>query len=376
MYDQERLKMSPKITQKILEADCNTRNCDKACIINEALDDYYAPGAFSYPVECMYLDGASLGRFLMMVWMEAGSKDHGDMLPVVRFAARHASQTDGTISDSEGFIHQEFINFTYNVESVLDILVARQGEAPTDSREAGIETLEDILIRAESAGEQFKLIDIYKVITACWEDLGRHHRTFSLLQAIAGLQPKWIESDKERIEVIKLLKQIEEKNSRVSKKAESKPGSSNAEAIANGIASLKKDIEGIKKEDAQETELYNKMYDDLRKYKDNSFQDLMRPILQDIIQAYEYGEKDVEKSAASERILSDLSDILTAYDVEPFISEDNTIDPKKHKIINTVPTDDESLNKKIAEHISPGYMYGSKILKTEKVTVYKYISSN
>ncbi len=157
------------------------------------------------------------------------------------------------------------------------------------------------------------------------------------------------------------------------------PGDDNIASFIEGVREAAEGMDEklsiILEKDARESGLYLKMYEDLRSYRDDLLQDLIKPVMADILQAYEYGMAEVRKQGgneAAERILDDLRDILNANDVEKFVTDGEYPDPKRHKIVKTVATGDKSIDRKICEKLSPGYVMGNKVIKAERISVYKY----
>ena len=58
-------------------------------------------------------------------------------------------------------------------------------------------------------------------------------------------------------------------------------------------------------------------------------------------------------------------------DVSKYETDDTVLDAKRQKIIKTVLTDDTAKNNTIESKLSDGYIFKNKIIKYEKVSVYK-----
>lgn len=69
----------------------------------------------------------------------------------------------------------------------------------------------------------------------------------------------------------------------------------------------------------------------------------------------------------------DLENMLTDAGVKigPYGKEGDRVDTVHQRIADTVPTDDPSLNGKVAKRLSEGYEYSGRAIVKEKVTVYK-----
>lgn len=136
---------------------------------------------------------------------------------------------------------------------------------------------------------------------------------------------------------------------------------------------------------AHEEKIVDQMHRELQKYKEDLYAQLLRPILLDIVEvrdsilriaatylARPEGEQSIPNKTFSDYSY-DLQDILEKNNVEIYHSAGgDTFTPIRQRVIKKVPTADESLHGKVAESLSSGYSYGSKILSPEKISVYIY----
>lgn len=124
------------------------------------------------------------------------------------------------------------------------------------------------------------------------------------------------------------------------------------------------------------------MYKELNEYKAGIVEKALKNVLYDIIDIREMmlsqirflREKKGQDTISLEEFESyanDIGDILEKHDVTIYkgkTGEENIA--VKQKIVRKVETEDDALVKKIAESLSYGYEYGSKILYPEKISVY------
>lgn len=124
------------------------------------------------------------------------------------------------------------------------------------------------------------------------------------------------------------------------------------------------------------------MYKELNEYKAGIIERALKSVLYDIVDIREvmlsqikHLKKEKGQDSISlddfETYASDLADILEKYDVKIYKAnsgEENIA--VRQKIIRKVETEDDSLVKKIAESLSFGYEYNSKILYPEKISIY------
>lgn len=124
------------------------------------------------------------------------------------------------------------------------------------------------------------------------------------------------------------------------------------------------------------------MYKELNEYKAGIVEKALKNVLYDIIDIREMmlsqirflREKKGQDTISLEEFESyanDIGDILEKHDVTIYkgkTGEENIA--VKQKIVRKVETEDDALVKKVAESLSYGYEYGSKILYPEKISVY------
>ena len=138
-----------------------------------------------------------------------------------------------------------------------------------------------------------------------------------------------------------------------------------------------------------EGKIIDQMHKELQDYKSNLYFNLIKPILQDIIEVRDSirrmsdnyaskpeGERNIPLKTFSDYTY-DLQDILEKNEVSIYDSkEGDECIPVKHKVIRKVSTPVEELNGKIAESLSSGYEYSGKTISPEKVVVYIYQKTN
>ena len=127
------------------------------------------------------------------------------------------------------------------------------------------------------------------------------------------------------------------------------------------------------------------MHNQLRKYQDDVLEAIREPIiteLLDLLDGLKKYEKHMPEEATQENlekmkkrfsdVREDLEDILENMDVCKYETDPQQPEPKRQKIIKTVQTELPEQNNQIAEKLSDGYLYQNRILKYEKVAIYKY----
>ena len=126
------------------------------------------------------------------------------------------------------------------------------------------------------------------------------------------------------------------------------------------------------------------MHKKLAKYQDDALKAVIEPFISELIILLEnvrQYERFTPEEATPENyaklrkrladVRGDIEDILEEMDVSKYETDDQVPDTKRQKIIKTVRTEDASKNNTIESKLSDGYIYGNKIIKYEKVAVYK-----
>lgn len=135
---------------------------------------------------------------------------------------------------------------------------------------------------------------------------------------------------------------------------------------------------------AQEEKIINRMHEELQKYKQDMYTQLVRPVLLDIIEVRDSilhigeiyrmkpeGEQDIPNKMFSDYAYHDLQQILGKNNVEIYRSETgDKFVPLKQRIVKKVPASDQTLHGRIAESMSCGYDYNGRTISAEKVSVY------
>ncbi len=142
-------------------------------------------------------------------------------------------------------------------------------------------------------------------------------------------------------------------------------------------------------EDEYKNGLFDKMHKELTDCRNEVYEKTANMMALDIIQLVDSIKRNAnifkEKEASPENygklvrtisgIYEDLEDILYRQNIEPYSVAGDEVDPKKQKIIQTISTDDKSLHNKIAQRTACGYEKPNKILRQERIKIYRYEKS-
>ena len=161
----------------------------------------------------------------------------------------------------------------------------------------------------------------------------------------------------------------------------------NSETLLEQVSALNKKFDQKIKTDMHKAEMFDNMHKELTQYKNGLITQIINNILIDIIQIIDINDKNIslfENQDYSEEnyekiikilkgISEDLTDVLYRQSVEPYTLDE--IDVKRQKILQVIPTNDISLDRTIAKKIVPGYEKDGKIIRPERISIYKYKES-
>ncbi|MDE5877249.1 MAG: nucleotide exchange factor GrpE [Muribaculaceae bacterium] len=154
------------------------------------------------------------------------------------------------------------------------------------------------------------------------------------------------------------------------------------DSLAAAVETLSSGLEENFKYATQKEELFDKMYSEMAKYKDDLYAKLLKPFVLETISILDDYRRTLERidkltpeqlHKALRNIPADLENLLENNGVDVLISEEENpvFDRKLHQVIRTVETDNPKLDGKVAKKIRPGYAWNGTILRQEKVELYK-----
>lgn len=162
----------------------------------------------------------------------------------------------------------------------------------------------------------------------------------------------------------------------------------NSFTVIDLLKDLDKKFETKIKVDEHKANLFDNLHKELMDYKNGLVTQIVNNILLDIIQLIDSNNKTInnfkQKEFSEENynkliniikgISEDLTDILYRQSVEPFsITED--VNVRKQKIIKIIPTNDKALDNKIESSLALGYEKEGKVIRPERISIYKYKES-
>lgn len=161
------------------------------------------------------------------------------------------------------------------------------------------------------------------------------------------------------------------------------------EAIQKAIAGLQQTFDDKIAEDAHKNGLFDNMHRELTRYQNGAMDKIVDTMALDIIQlvdttkghirVYEKKEPTEDNYKRLLRIVKgiaeDLQDILYRQNIESYRVDGHEVDVRRQKIIQTVPTDDQSKDNLVAVRVADGYEKAGKVLRPERIKIFKYSST-
>lgn len=161
------------------------------------------------------------------------------------------------------------------------------------------------------------------------------------------------------------------------------------DSVQQAIATLQQTFDDKIAEDTHKNGLFDNMHRELVRYQNGALDKIVDVIALDVIQLIDATKSDVrvyEKKDPTEEnykkllrvvkgIAKDLEDILYRQNIEPYRVPGHEVDVRRQKIIQTVPTDEKSKNNLVAIRIADGYERGDKVLRPERIKIFKYETS-
>ena len=162
------------------------------------------------------------------------------------------------------------------------------------------------------------------------------------------------------------------------------------DAVQQALATLQQSFDDKIAEDTHKNGLFDNMHRELVRYQNGALDKIVDTIALDIIQlvdttkghvrVYEKKEPTEENYKKLIRIVKgiaeDLEDILYRQNIESYRVPGHEVDTRRQKIIQTMPTDDKSKDNLVAVRAADGYEKGDKVLRPERIKIFKYEASS
>lgn len=158
------------------------------------------------------------------------------------------------------------------------------------------------------------------------------------------------------------------------------------DAVQQELADLQKKFDDKIAEDTHKNGLFDNMHRELVRYQNGVLDKIVDTMALDIIQLVDstksharvYSKKEPTEENYKKLlkivkgIAEDLGDILYRQNIESYRVTGHEVDARRQKIIQTVPTDDKSKNNLVAVRVADGYEKGDKVLRPERIKIFKY----
>lgn len=158
------------------------------------------------------------------------------------------------------------------------------------------------------------------------------------------------------------------------------------DAVQQALATLQQTFDDKIAEDTHKNGLFDNMHRELVRYQNGALDKIVDMIALDIIQLVDttkghvrvYNKKEPTEENYKKLlrivkgIAEDLEDILYRQNIESYRVPGHEVDTRRQKIIQTVPTDDKSKDNLIAVRAADGYEKGDKVLRPERIKIFKY----
>ena len=152
--------------------------------------------------------------------------------------------------------------------------------------------------------------------------------------------------------------------------------------LAAGIQELRQQFAEKLSEDRVREKAFDKLYDELRQYKDDFLFQAEKPLLLDLLLFFDslnWFQESLIKQEMSPDVVADsfqylldeFLELLYRRDVVPFEGSDQ-FDRKRHKAVKVEPTDDPDDDQRIKQVLKRGFMRSEKILRPEEVVLHRY----
>jgi len=153
-------------------------------------------------------------------------------------------------------------------------------------------------------------------------------------------------------------------------------------ASEEAIGELKELFETRLSNDEAKNKAFDKLYEELRQYKDDFLFQSEKPLLLDLLLFYDslnWFQESLIKQEMSPDVIADsfqylideFLEVLYRRDVMP-IDESTSFDAKIHKAVKVVPADSEEDNNKITQVLKRGFARADRGLRPEEVVIARF----
>lgn len=155
--------------------------------------------------------------------------------------------------------------------------------------------------------------------------------------------------------------------------------STNSTQILGELQQIKGNLEHFLREDSSTKRAFDTLYQELQQYKSDFLFQFEKSFLIDLLSFYDslvwyqnMLESDSDNSKESfSYLIEEFYELLRRRDVTPMPASE-TLDRKKHRVIQVENTDDPEQDKGVASVVRRGFVRGDRILREEEISLYRY----
>lgn len=132
----------------------------------------------------------------------------------------------------------------------------------------------------------------------------------------------------------------------------------------------------IKYDEAKERQI-EALHQELQGYRQGLYRQILQPILADLISIYDEVAGQLAQGDGAARdglgyLLEMVEMSLDRHGAAKFTCEGDVIDRSRQRVLDTEPTADAELGKKLARRLRPGFEFQGKVLRPEWVVAYRH----
>ncbi len=174
---------------------------------------------------------------------------------------------------------------------------------------------------------------------------------------------------------------------------EEKPFAAAMDRIPADIAALREEVTGLRRDfqsklmydDGKQRQL-DTLHQELETYRRGFHFQTLRPVITDLITLYDDLEKVSARLAQQEQTADvarelvhardQIEEILRRNGIEHFAVPGAEFDARRQRVIAFVETTDQTQDKRVAEHLRPGFEYEGRIVtQPEQVSAYRFVAT-
>ncbi len=149
--------------------------------------------------------------------------------------------------------------------------------------------------------------------------------------------------------------------------------------LSEKIAKIEEELIQKIKKDQNQKEAFEKLYEEMKQYKDNFLRTAARPIIADLLLLFDNIARIEKKMSSHEEVSKDLQflreeleEILYRQDVEMITEHSPHLDRQYQRAVQTTATGDPQEDGRVSQVIREGFRWGEHLLRPQEVLLKKY----